>query len=297
MCIRDSTGLTQLTSYDVQVRAVCTGGTQGGGSSSEYTSISTFITLQAPCEVIPYTVISARVFLDGAYRTANGLMVDSLRALGQLPLTEPYTALGHTVSGPNTTTAGVLSTTGNNAPVDWVLLELRESSAPYAVQEARVGLVQRDGDIVAPDGSSPLGFCEPPGTYRVSVRHRNHFGCMTGSGVPLNGTAAQVDFTLSGTTTYGTNAQRTVGSVRALWSGNVVVDDILMYIGFGNDRDPILLAIGGTIPTNVVPGNYAISDVNMDGQIKYVGQDNDRDPILSNVGGSVPTNTIVEQLP
>jgi hypothetical protein len=81
-----------------------------------------------------------------------------------------------------------------------------------------------------------------------------------------------------------------------LWSGNVMRDAMLKYTGASNDRDPILTAIGGSVPTNVVTG-YALSDVNMDGSTKYTGSANDRDPILSNIGGSVPTNTLTEQLP
>ena len=50
------------------------------------------------------------------------------------------------------------------------------------------------------------------------------------------------------------------------------------------------------MPTNIIAG-YSVTDVNMDGVTKYIGAGNDRDPILSNIGGSVPTNTLDEQLP
>jgi len=35
----------------------------------------------------------------------------------------------------------------------------------------------------------------------------------------------------------------------------------------------------------------------MDGMVKYTGTKNDRDMILVNIGGSVATNTITEQVP
>ena len=286
-------GLTQLTSYDVQVRSVC-GGVQG--TMSEYSTTHTFTTLQAPCDVVPRSVVAAKVFLEGPYKTSNSLMTDSLRKLNLIPLTQPYTAMGHTVSGPTTVSAGILAVTGSNAVVDWVLVELRANSSPYTVLEARAGLLQRDGDIVAPDGSSPLGFCPDAGTYRVAVRHRNHFGAMTANGIALSSTAATVDFSLSGTAMYGTGGRKTIGSVMALWAGNVDPDNWLLYTGQDNDRDPILTAVGGSVPTNTV-SLYSGADVNMDGTVKYTGQDNDRDPILTNVGGSVPTNSVQEQLP
>lgn len=287
-------GLTELTSYDVQVRTNCAGGTQGG--ASEYTTTHSFTTPQAPCDVVPRSVVAGKVFLEGAYRSAGGLMIDSLRVLNLLPLTEPYTAMGHTITGPTSTTAGVLAISGTNAAVDWVLVELRANSAPYAVLEARVGLVQRDGDIVAPDGTSAIGFCTNSGTYRVAVRHRNHLGVMTGSGIALSGTATALNLTASGTATYGSGARKSVSGVMTMWAGDVSANGELKYTGEGNDRDPILLYVGGSVPTNTVT-LYSPGDVNMDGKVKYTGQDNDRDPILTNIGGSVPTATLQEQLP
>lgn len=288
-------GLSPLTSYEVQVRTLCApGGSQG--SASEWTATHAFTTLQAPCDAVPRSVVAARAFLEGPYRTATGLMTDSLRKLSLIPLTEPYTAMGHAVTGPTAMSGGLLATTGANAIVDWVLVELRSNASPYAVVEARAGLLQRDGDITAPDGVSPLGFCADAGTYRVAIRHRNHLGAMTAAGMALNGTAATVDLTLASTAAWGTGARKPVGSVMALWAGNTDPDATLRYTGEDNDRDPILSAIGGSLPTNTLSA-YHGADVNMDGTVKYTGEGNDRDPILSNVGGSVPTSTLMEQLP
>ena len=51
-----------------------------------------------------------------------------------------------------------------------------------------------------------------------------------------------------------------------------------------------------SVPTATVNG-YFSEDVNMTGQVKYAGSSNDRDPILVNIGGTVPTATRSEQLP
>jgi hypothetical protein len=56
-----------------------------------------------------------------------------------------------------------------------------------------------------------------------------------------------------------------------LWCGDVNHDGQLKYTGIDNDRDPILMSIGGTVPTNEITGQYAQSDVNMDGSVKYAG--------------------------
>ena len=41
-----------------------------------------------------------------------------------------------------------------------------------------------------------------------------------------------------------------------LWAGNALRDTNLRYTGLSNDRDPILVRLGGTMPTNVVAGYY-----------------------------------------
>src|SRR5690606_6235625 len=130
----------------------------------------------------------------------------------------------------------------------------------------------------------------------VAVRHRNHLGAMTAALVDVSVAVRSYDLSDGSTSTYGTEAVKTIGPRRALWAGNSWVDEQLRYVGEENDRDPILVAVGGSVPTATATG-YLLTDVNMDGETRYVGNRNDRDPILVNVGGSVPTATRAEQLP
>ncbi|MFN3875995.1 MAG: hypothetical protein ACK4L7_08815 [Flavobacteriales bacterium] len=76
----------------------------------------------------------------------------------------------------------------------------------------------------------------------------------------------------------------------------MVRDDRLKCAGSGNDRDPILVRIGGIVPTNTVSG-YWQEDVTLDGVVKYTGTGNDRDVILNNIGGIIPTAVRLEQMP
>ena len=246
----------------------------------------------------PNVAVSVKVFLEGAYDTGAGLMRDDLRSLGLLPLTEPYTAAGFTLIGNTMSVVAplVLTTTGTNAIVDWVLVEARSNTAPFGVLRSRTALLQRDGDVVSTDGVSPVLFDLPPANYRIAVRHRNHFGAMTNGSVALSTAPASADLTSTATSTYGTDARKTVGAVQLLWAGNVLRDASLKYVGAANDRDPILTYIGGTTPNNTVVG-YRVEDVNMDGTVKYLGVGNDRDPILLNVGSTTPNSTRAEQLP
>ena len=252
-------------------------------------------------EVIPVSSlqVNPRVFLDGPYDLVSGLMGDGLRSLVDFPLTEPFTTAGFTQvgGGGETIAASVLSgATSNNAIVDWVLVELRDKTVNTTILRTQAALLQRDGDVVALDGTSTLNISMPADLYYVAIRQRNHFGVMTASSVSLSSTAVPLDFTTGALATYGTNPQKIVGSARVNWAGNVVRNTVISYTGGSNDRDPILVRVGGTVPTNTAIGYYA-EDVNLDGVVKYTGSSNDRDPILVNIGGTVPTNYITEQLP
>jgi len=97
--------------------------------------------------------------------------------------------------------------------------------------------------------------------------------------------------------TYGSDAIKTIGTRRVLWAGNALHDKRIRYTGSDNDRDLVLVRIGGIVPTNVVFNVYATEDVNLDSDVKYTGPFNDRDPILVNIGGTVPTAQRFEQLP
>lgn len=246
----------------------------------------------------PRTTVRAKVMLEGPYVASQDLMHDSLRVKGLLPTTEPYTALGytHVGGGGETAAPSVFNTTGPNAIVDWVLVELRDALDPTIVRATQSALVQRDGDIVGTDGVSPIRFGEAVGDYHFAVRHRNHLGVMTAQPMRVSVAERSYDLSNGSTPLYGTEPVRSVNGRRVLWSGNTIPDEALRYTGQDNDRDPILIRVGGVVPTSTAQG-YHSEDVNMDGLVRYTGDRNDRDPILSNIGGVVPTHSRAEQLP
>lgn len=245
--------------------------------------------------VDPFINISVKVFLEGPYNGSN--MDDDLRTSGYIPSAEPYgTVYGHVGDGGGETiSAPVLAVSGSNAIVDWIYIELRDKSDISSVVSTRSALLQRDGDVVDTDGTSPVTFNESADDYYVGVRHRNHLGTVSASPVSIN-TSGSIDFTTSASSSYGTDAKKSDAGVFLLWMGNALNDNELKYIGSSNDRDAMLLRIGGSVPNASVSGYYP-EDCNMDGTVKYLGAGNDRDPLLINIGGSVPTNIRTEQIP
>ena len=239
-----------------------------------------------------------KLFLDGPFSDVTSKMDDGLRTAGLIPFAEPFTALGYTQAGGGggeTLDPALLQVTGDNAIVDWVLIEVRDAAQPSVVRATRSALLTRTGNVVSATGG-PVRLSVLDGQFHVSVRHRNHLGAMTAQPVALGQSPATIDFRSPATGTWGTDALKQTGAQMLLWAGNVLPNGDVKYIGGDNDRDPILFLIGGAVPTNVMNGYYG-ADTNMDGQVKYTGGSNDRDVILYNVGGSVPTNVRFEQLP
>lgn len=241
--------------------------------------------------------IPIRLMLEGPFDLSDGSMRDSLRTLGLLPLLEPYTALGYapatgSKAQGSLAPSAVLEVSGANAVVDWVIAELRSATDPTQELTTRYLLLQADGDVIDLDGNDPK-FPLPPADYHIAVLHRNHMGVITASPrtIGVSSIANAIDFTQGSLPVHGgADARVTLGSIHALRMGDVSFNDVLQYTGPGNDRDPILVLIGGGVPTNSVLG-YHTQDTNMDGVVRYVGNGNDRDPILVGIGGLTPTNT------
>ena len=242
------------------------------------------------------SALLAKVFLGGPYNQTTGLMNTGLNDGGFIPDTEPYSSdfNFNFMGGDDDATIideTVLGVTGVNAIIDWVVVELRMDNDIFDVAYSAPALLQADGDIVDIDGVSPLPIPVTGANYYVAVYHRNHLPVVTAEAVNIS---SPLDF--STVELFGENPSKVVNGVQVLWPGDVTFDREIMYTGFNNDRDPILAAIGGSVPTNSITG-YHNTDVNMDGIVKYTGQNNDRDIILVSVGGLTPTNTLLAQLP
>lgn len=249
--------------------------------------------------------ISPIVFLQGSLFNPStiGLMNDNLRSNNYIPTTSPY-------ADNATVDASVFTVTGNNAIVDWVWVELRQENDNTKTVASKSALVQRDGDVVALDGSSILILNASPGNHHVVIKHRNHLSVMSASPIALlKNTTTIVNFTNSTFLTYGSNAQvQLANNTMALWAGNVNGDDIIQYSGTTPDVPSILSEVLNdpgnflNFPTYIVNG-YNIHDINMDGKTQYTGTEPDSPFILQNIlthpGNFLNFSTyqIQEQLP
>jgi hypothetical protein len=249
-------------------------------------------------------------------------MVDSLRSLGLIPSVDPY--LLNTANNPYSPVfvhanggggevvgPGVLSVTGANAIVDWVFIELRDKTTNTIINSTRSALLQRDGDIVDMDGTSPVYFANTtPDNYYLVVKHRNHLGVMSAGLFNLTLTTTSVDFTNISASLFVRPSPNNNPNVvdaktrilfgkRALYAGNCNIsltnaaNRFLSYnVTTASDRTSLFTVTGGT---GTVTG-YSIFDVDMNGFARFNGLVPDRNVILANCFGS---NLIIinEQIP
>ncbi|MBK8614580.1 MAG: hypothetical protein IPN85_14150 [Flavobacteriales bacterium] len=155
--------------------------------------------------------------------------------------------------------------------MDWVHVQLSPEGDPQFPIAARNGLLMENGSVISHQGVPWLTFLGlAPGNYHVAVFHRNHLPCATQFAIGMNTLyPGMVDFTFPATATYGDNGRKDVEGTMVLWAGDVNTNGEVAYTGSDNDRDPLLVRIGGTIPTNTVSG-YEREDVNMDGVVKIL---------------------------
>ncbi|MEM6686447.1 MAG: BspA family leucine-rich repeat surface protein, partial [Bacteroidota bacterium] len=253
-------------------------------------------------------LIAPKVYLQGATLNPNTgeetLMRDDLRVNGLLSTTSPY-------ADSATCEATVFDTTGADAIVDWIWIELRDATDNTSAFASQSALLQRDGDVVSVDGSTAVEFNVESRNYYVVIKHRNHLGIMSASSIALSATETIVDFRDGSTVTFGSNAQTSFGmpsGVVGMGAGNVNDDTLVQYSGTSPDTPNILSLVLNdpgnflNFPTFAVSG-YDNNDVNMDGSTQYSGTNPDSPVILQNVLAhpgnflNFSTYQIIEQLP
>lgn len=231
--------------------------------------------------------LQARVLLQGAYDVSTGLMRDDLRRKGYLPgKGDPFT-----YSGAEAASEDVLAATGESAVVDWVTLELYDSTDSTLLYAKRALLVQRNGQVIVPNGGAKNIVFEgvTPGNYHVSIRHRNHLGVMSGEAVALTANSQLLDFSDPAFPVQGGELSRYVsGNKSMLWAGDADANARLIASGPDTDLNT-LLGYVLTKPANIHQDSnfrangYFNTDLNLDGVTIYAGPGTDASLLIGNV--------------
>jgi hypothetical protein len=287
-------GALRLVGWDGTQWVNLSGNTGATGNTAGSTLSGTMISGISALAIATNAVwVNAKVFLQGAYSTSTGLMTTTLRTLGLIPLTQPYTSSPWSYLGEETVTSIPANVT------DWVLVELRSASTPATVIARRAAFVLNSGMVVDLDGASPVQFTgQAEGTYHVVIRHRNHLSVRTASAVSLSPYSTLLDFTLNQAAAYqnpsitGNSAMQVMSNgVFVMWGGDANSNGLINYGAFGSDRVFILtqsqtatnlLIRGlGNNQTGQLSTVYNNNDLNMNSVVNYGAFGSDRILLLS----------------
>jgi hypothetical protein len=132
-------------------------------------------------------------------------MTTTLYSLGIIPLAQPYNTTPWNYEG----TESVVAIPNSNI-VDWVLLELRETTGdvtaatPATMVSRKAGFILKDGTIVSTNGSSPVNFSvSVTNNLFLVIYHRNHLGIISSLPVPMVSDSYVYDFSTSVDKAFG----------------------------------------------------------------------------------------------
>ncbi len=160
--------------------------------------------------------INLRLFLEGYYDPATGIMSTDLVANNLIPYQQPYGDTRYSYFGIENV---------DNFPaniVDWILIELRTES--NLVIDRKAVLLREDGHIIDPETFSdliPVGGLYPE-PFRLAVFHRSHMGVLcTATITAQQGTDEYIDITTAMSDVSGINQLKNISGTYTLIAGDM----------------------------------------------------------------------------
>ena len=224
--------------------------------------------------------LDIQVLLEGPLSV--GIMNTDLNDQGILPLSQPYNTAPWNYDGDE-----IVTSIPDPNIVDWILVELRETSGdvttatPSTIVERRAGFLFNNGTITDLDGISPLQFeAFITQNLYVVIWHRNHLGIMSNNPVLRVAGIYTINFISDGNLVYGGSSGYKEVSP-GIWAMVGADADANGIIDISDKIDNWMIEAG-------LSGYYP-SDFNLDINI----DNKDKDDIwLNNSGTSqVPENT------
>ncbi|MCD4736231.1 MAG: choice-of-anchor J domain-containing protein, partial [Bacteroidales bacterium] len=166
-----------------------------GITGSSYTSDIAIDDVEITGTIGNFIQMDLKAFLEGPFSGSE--MSQFLNNYGYLPLSQPYNIEPFFYTGTEAVTS-----IPNNDIVDWVLVELRETTGnaltatPSTMIDRKAGFILKDGMITGIDGISLLEFdLTINDNLFVVIYHRNHLGIMSNNPLPVNGIVYNYDYT------------------------------------------------------------------------------------------------------
>jgi len=213
--------------------------------------------------------LNPKAMLEGPFGTTE--MSTALNSSVLLPLNQPFNGSPWNYTGTESVTA-----IPNVNVVDWVLVELRDATAPSNATSAtriawQAAFILKNGSVVGMNGTSALQFNNSiANQLYVIICHRNHLAVMSSAALTQSGGIYTYDFTTPAGQAYGTNSQKLM--VGGIWG----------MIGGDADGNGTVGTEDITVEWQNEAGEAGLypCDLNLDGQVNNRDKDNCWQPNL-----------------
>jgi len=159
--------------------------------------------------------VRIQVLIEGFYDEDLGEMRTDLSKESLLPLSQPFNVAPTNYAG----TEAVDSMPTNI--VDWIFLELRDSSNMDNIVHQQAVLLREDGTIVNLSGIDKIPFEGiSSAKYFIALFHQNHLPIISSSPHPINADGMVYDFTLAATAAMGTEQLKDKNGKYMMYSGD-----------------------------------------------------------------------------
>lgn len=246
-------GTLTAGTYNYHIQAV---NTESNCVSNDLAQITVTITNDSA----PFTLVQAKVWLEGAY--TSGAMTTELVTGGVLPITQPFNQAPWNYLG----TEALASI--NDLPasvVDWVLIEVRNASDNFIIEEQQAALLLSDGSIVEVDGTTGVKFytLTSAESYYLSVKTRNHLAVLSSTSSILPN-AIPYDFTNASMVMGGSDQLTELSSGNfALVAGDINSDGVISVQDYNlYTNEASLVNVYATSDCNL-DRNVSITDFNL----------------------------------
>lgn len=206
----------------------------------------------------PPKIIQAKVLLEGAY-VGSGLMHTTLLNQGLLPTAQPFNRAPWNYTGTEAVTNIPAAVT------DWVLLEVKENTAPYQTIAQGAAFLRNDGQLIALNGTLGVPFLnlQDNTNYTLVVRSRNHLAITNATAIVLPQMAAY-DFTVEANVLGGNSQVHSSGDgFHTMIAGDFNSDGVITVADFNHFRSEAALSNQFLDGDGNLDGNVTVDDFNV----------------------------------
>ena len=198
--------------------------------------------------------LNLKVFLEGSFDPATGMMRTDLNQKNLIPLSQPYAAL--LIAYPGTESLSSIP----SQMVDWVLVDIRTGTAINTTIDRRAALLMEDGSIKDLSGNDLTYTLNTSGNLYVVVRHRNHTDVLSSNPVPRSFNMSY-DFT-TGTSMAYLSYQKSISGTACMYAADISQNANIDVTDYN-----LWKAVSATLNT------YDQRDTNMDGTVQTTDYD------------------------